>query len=130
MMYTLDQLKRILGLQTTNQVRNRIEAIRDLLEPHMRRGPNNRIILDETGLGFLQALQSLCDSGKTLKEAAKALREEKLLKTKKSSSEPERQALEELLERCREEVRFLRELLRGNAVSRPEPWWREWIPFT
>jgi len=57
------------------------------------------------------------------------LREEKLLKTKKSSSEPERQALEELLERCREEVRFLRELLRGNAVSRPEPWWREWIPF-
>ncbi len=128
-MYTVDQLKRILGLQTTNQVRNRIEAIRDLLEPHMSRGPNNRIILDEAGLGLLQALQSLCDSGKTLKEAAKALREKQLFKTKKSLNEPEQQALEELLERCQEEVRFLRELLRGNAVSQPEPWWREWIPF-
>jgi len=73
-MYTVGELVSLLGLSTENQVRNRIEAIRDLLLPHLRRGPNNQLLLTEEGLRLLHDLQALCETGHTLKEAANILR--------------------------------------------------------
>ncbi len=120
-MYGLGELVRILGLKTETQVRNRIEAIRDVLEPHLHRGPNNRILVDERGLEVLRALQSLCESGKTLKEAAQIIRSGGEV----SPGAREEGDLRRLVEHLEEEVRFLRELiLRGHRP--PTPWWERW----
>ncbi len=68
-------LRKALALSTTNQVRNRIQAIRDVLEAHLRRGPNNQILLTDDGLALLRQLQELYDSGLTMTEASDVLRE-------------------------------------------------------
>lgn len=73
-MYTVPELVKVLGLSTENQVRNRIEAIRDLLAGHIRRGPNNQILLTQEGLALLRDVHVLCESGQTLAEAARIMR--------------------------------------------------------
>lgn len=126
MMYSIGELVRHLGLRTETQVRNRIEAIRDLIEPHLLRGPNNRILVDERGLELLRALQALCESGKTVKEAAKALRA-RTDSTVKKASPMERQAQgNELLRQLEEEIRFLRRLVLESTAPKPAPWWEKW----
>lgn len=121
-MYSVGDLVRILGLRTETQVRNRIEAVRDILEPHLSRGPNNRILVDERGLEVLRALQALCESGKTVKEAAKTLRENFVPERESRAAEPPDTRL---LRRLEEEIRFLRRLiLAGRREERP--WWERW----
>ncbi len=73
-MHTIADLRKSLGLSTTNQVRNRIDAIKDLLTGHLRRGPNNQILLSEAGVALLRRLQDLYDSGLTISEASDVLR--------------------------------------------------------
>lgn len=73
-MHTVPELVLLLGLSTENQVRNRIEAVRDLLLGSLRRGPNNQILLSDEGLGLLRDLQALCETGHTLAEASNILR--------------------------------------------------------
>jgi hypothetical protein len=73
-MHTISSLRKALGLTTTNQVRNRIEAVRDVLEPHLRRGPNNQILLSDDGLAVLRQVQELYESGLTMTEASDVLR--------------------------------------------------------
>ena len=73
-MHTISSLRKALGLSTTNQVRNRIEAVKDLLSEHLRRGPNNQILVNETGVELLRQLQELYDSGLTMAEASSVLR--------------------------------------------------------
>ena len=73
-MHTITSLRKSLGLSTTNQVRNRIEAVRDVLEPHLRRGPNNQILLTDDGVALLRQLQELYDSGLRMNEASDVLR--------------------------------------------------------
>jgi len=57
-----------------NQVRNRVEVIKDLLSEHLRRGPNNQILVNEAGVELLRQLQELYDSGLTMTEASSVLR--------------------------------------------------------
>ncbi len=78
-MYTIVDLKKALGLATTNQVRNRIEAIKDVLSADLRRGPNNQILVTEAGLETLRGLQALCDSGLRMAEASEIIVNKKLL---------------------------------------------------
>ncbi len=73
-MHTISMLRRTLGLSSDNQVRNRIERIRDLLSQHIRRGPNNQIFLTDPGLDLMKQLQELYDTGLTLSEASDVLR--------------------------------------------------------
>jgi hypothetical protein len=73
-MHTISSLRKALGLTTTNQVRNRIEAVRDVLEPHLRRGPNNQILVSDDGLAVLRQVQELYDSGLTMTEASDVIR--------------------------------------------------------
>ncbi|MEI6171324.1 MAG: hypothetical protein WCQ45_02425 [bacterium] len=73
-MHTISSLRKALGLTTTNQVRNRIEAVRDVLEPHLRRGPNNQILLSDDGFAVLRQVQELYDSGLTMTEASDVIR--------------------------------------------------------
>lgn len=73
-MHTVPELVALLGLSTQNQVRNRIEAVRDLLAGFLRRGPNNQLLVTDEGLALLRDLQALCESGHTLTEASNILR--------------------------------------------------------
>jgi DNA-binding transcriptional MerR regulator len=72
-MHTISMLRRTLGLSSDNQVRNRIERIKDLLSVHIRRGPNNQIFITDAGLELLKQLQELHDTGLTLAEASNVL---------------------------------------------------------
>lgn len=139
-MYTVRELVSLLGVSTENQVRNRIEAIRDLLAPHLRRGPNNQLLLTEEGLRLLRDLQALCETGHTLKEAANILRfrsEEiritdvpSLGKTEKNGEKPE-EGWREFLVHLAEEVRDLAERVRTlearlQAQAGQPAWWERW----
>ena len=73
-MHTISMLRRTLGLSSDNQVRNRIERIKDLLAAHIRRGPNNQIFLTDPGLDLVKRFQELYDTGLTLTEANHVLR--------------------------------------------------------
>ena len=73
-MHTISMLRRTLGLSSDNQVRNRIERIKDLLSEHIRRGPNNQIFLTNPGLDLMKQFQELHDTGLTLAEASQVLR--------------------------------------------------------
>lgn len=84
-MYTIADLRKSLGLATTNQVRNRIDAVKDLLTDHLRRGPNNQILLTDGGVAVLRRLQDLYDSGLTISEASDVLRASPL---ERSTSRP------------------------------------------
>ena len=73
-MHTISMLRRTLGLSSDNQVRNRMERIKDLVAEHIRRGPNNQIFLTEPGLEIMRQFQELHDTGLTLAEASQVLR--------------------------------------------------------
>jgi len=73
-MHTISMLRRALGLSSDNQVRNRMERIKDLLSEHIRRGPNNQIFLTDPGLELMRQFQELYDTGLTLAEASQVLR--------------------------------------------------------
>lgn len=73
-MHTISMLRRTLGLSSDNQVRNRIERIKDLLSEHIRRGPNNQIFLTDPGLDLMKQFQELYDTGLTLAEASQVVR--------------------------------------------------------
>lgn len=73
-MHTISMLRRTLGLSSDNQVRNRMERIKDLLVEHIRRGPNNQIFLTEPGLELMRQFQELHDTGLTLAGASQVLR--------------------------------------------------------
>ena len=139
-MHSINSLRQTLGLTSANQVRNRIEAIKDLLIAHIRRGPNNQILLTDAGAELLRRLQELHDSGLTMTEASEILRAN--IYKKGSTDEPasHRSAqidtkpsqTDPLIATLREEVAFLRQrVLRlerqlyaeRTADRKPLPWW-------
>jgi hypothetical protein len=85
-MHTITMLRRTLGLASDNQVRNRIEQIKDLLSEHIRRGPNNQIFLTDQGLDLMKQFQELYDSGLTLSEASHVMRANAYKKESNASS--------------------------------------------
>ncbi|MCR4392553.1 MAG: hypothetical protein NUV94_07335 [Candidatus Acetothermia bacterium] len=139
--YTVSELVRLLGLSTENQVRNRIEAVRDLLAGAIRRGPNNQILLTEDGLSTLRDLQALCETGYTLTDAANLLRyktetkEQKLVgisgKTEPNRDEPGDVGWRALVEHLAEDVRRLADRVAALEVMVQReigqaPWWERW----
>ena len=137
-MQTISDLRRALGLNTLNQARNRIEAIKDLLGQHLRRGPNNQILVSEGGVDLLRQLQDLYDSGLTLTEASEVLRSnivnKGLLKKTVSSGFVQKQviaddnsklvaALKEEIAFLRQRVAFLEEQLKKEPAAPSRPWW-------
>lgn len=143
-MHTVPELVALLGLSTENQVRNRIEAIRDLLAGALRRGPNNQLLLTADGLALLRDLQGLCETGHTLTEAANILRykteqvDRKVLgessTISRNRAEPggdEEGGWKALVEHLADEVRDLAQRVAAlEALSRREAgvgsWWERW----
>lgn len=133
-MYTVRELVSILGVATENQVRNRIEAIRDLLLPHLRRGPNNQLLVSAEGLRLLRDLQALCETGHTIKEAANILRfkaeeiEYEPAGVSHETRENQEKGWQALVEHLAAEVRELRERvgrLEARVLGKEArmPWW-------
>jgi len=138
-MYTIPNLRKALGLTTANQVRNRIEAIKDLLAGDLRRGPNNQILVSDAGLDLLKRLQELYDSGLTLTEASEILRAKsygKRLIDNSTSSGLSRNRMipderNEAIAALKEEIAFLRErvaylearLAEERSEARSPAWW-------
>jgi len=143
-MYTVPELVTLVGLSTENQVRNRIEAIRDLLLGSLRRGPNNQILVTEEGLRLLRDLQALCETGHTLTEAANLLRykmqrdEDKfsggsptLVHGEAKQNKTEETGWAVLVEHLAAEVRELAQRVAAlEAASHrggpPPAWWERW----
>ncbi len=138
-MNTISDLRKALGLSTTNQVRNRIEAIKDILSEYLRRGPNNQILITDDGVALLRRLQDLYDSGLTMTEASEVLRSNTNKKSSISDAVPTGfvsnrinvggdsaliAALKEEIAFLRERVSFLEEERRGKSDrTRPPAWW-------
>ncbi|MEA3356215.1 MAG: hypothetical protein U9Q23_02575 [Candidatus Bipolaricaulota bacterium] len=138
-MDTISDLRKILGLQTANQVRNRIEAIKDVLSDHLRRGPNNQILVNEAGTRLLRQLQDLHDSGLTIKEASDVLRANSVfidtnqfpVSSTLSQKRADQGQRGELVTALKAEIAFLRDrvaYLESRAFEKTEPsdtsqWW-------
>jgi len=139
-MHSINSLRQTLGLTSANQVRNRIEAIKDLLIAHIRRGPNNQILLTDAGAELLRRLQELYDNGLTMTEASEVLRANiyKNSTTKKpvsrriSENDTKPDQTTPLLVALREELAFLRDRVayleqrlqsEGETTPKPTPWW-------
>ena len=138
-MNTISDLRKVLGLSTTNQVRNRIEAIKDILSEYLRRGPNNQILITDDGVALLRRLQELYDNGLTMTEASEVLRSNTNKKPSLSNTIPPGfvsnrmnagsdgaliAALKEEIAFLRERVAFLEEERHGRGDrTRPPAWW-------
>jgi len=139
-MHSINSLRQSLGLTSANQVRNRIDAIKDLLIAHTRRGPNNQILLTDAGAELLRRLQELYDSGLTMTEASEILRANIYKKevivnpvsrriagndTKPDQTAVAVAALREELASLRQRVADLEQRLRSEAEAGHErsPWW-------
>jgi DNA-binding transcriptional MerR regulator len=139
-MHSINSLRQTLGLTTANQVRNRIEAVKDLLIAHIRRGPNNQILLTDAGAELLRRLQELHDSGLTMTEASEILRaniykndvREKAVSQRLPSHDTKQDQTALRIAALREEVAFLRQRVayleqrlrsEGGAERETTPWW-------
>jgi len=138
-MHTIPNLRKALGLTTANQVRNRIEAIKDLLAGDLRRGPNNQILVSDGGLELLRRLQELYDSGLTLTEASEVLRASSVdsmsLENRVSPGSVQNRILPDerdgVIAALREEIAYLRErvaylescLAERRSAGGSSGWW-------
>lgn len=140
-MYTISDLRKLLGLETANQVRNRISAIRGILSSCLRHGPNNQILITKEGLGLLRQLQELYDSGLTLHEASDVIRHSAGVNAITEADTPSRFAQNpvnreqqnQLVAVLRDEIAFLRKrvalleevnLIPGK-LEQGQEWWEE-----
>ncbi len=143
-MHTISMLRRTLGLSSDNQVRNRIERIKDLLSEHIRRGPNNQIFLTDPGLDLMKQFQELYDTGLTLAEASNVLHTNSLIDESRTSSvsssfsqnrakpandliRPE-STITQQLNRIQEQLGVLERQVASSAsanprAEEPQPWW-------
>ena len=140
-MHTISSLRKTLDLATTHQVRNRIGAIKDVLADHLRRGPNNQILITDEGATLLRQLQELYDSGLTMTEASAVLRAKTSTQaipravalsgfvsrdTKPSETSPAANGLRQEIEFLRERVAYLETRLQSPAPAMQREhltWW-------
>ncbi|MCF7890414.1 hypothetical protein K9M78_04265 [Candidatus Bipolaricaulota bacterium] len=148
-MKSVRQLKDILGLDTIHQTRNRFKAVEEVIQPYVKRGENNEILVGEEGVAILTKLQDLYESGLLLSEAAEVVRSDYLPDEENDidtdfygsgSLQTKPQSNVDLLDYLLEELEFQRELIlnltkSGNEGStekekgneNEDQWWLEWM---
>jgi len=145
-MKSVRQIKDILGLDTIHQARNRIKAVEEVIQPYMKRGENNEILVGEEGISVLSKLQDLYESGLLLSEAAEVIKSDNSSKKEEEDdmdsytstinrNKPDTAMIDYLME----EINFQRDLIlamaegeteRGEDKLSPEEedkWWTEWL---
>ena len=149
-MKSVRQLKDILGLNTIHQTRNRIKAVQDVIQPYVKRGENNEILVGEEGVTILTKLQDLYESGLLLSEAAEVVRSDYLPEEEGEDStdsygsvsfQTKPKSKVDLIDYLLEELEFQRELILNLAgseakagiagedadVEAGDKWWLDWI---
>lgn len=149
-MKSVRQLKDILGLNTIHQTRNRIKAVQDVIQPYVKRGENNEILVGEEGVTILTKLQDLYESGLLLSEAAEVVRSDYLPEEEDKDStesygsvsfQTKPKSKVDLIDYLLEELEFQRELILNLAGSETkagiagedadgeagDKWWLDWI---
>lgn len=148
-MKSVRQLKDILGLDTIHQTRNRIKAVEDVIQPYVKRGENNEILVGEEGVTILTKLQDLYESGLLLSEAAEVVRSDYLPDEEddidtdsygSTSIQTKAKSKVDLIDYLLEELEFQRELILNLAssgdeggteeerdVNNKDKWWLEWM---
>jgi len=148
-MKSVRQLKEVLGLNTIHQTRNRIKAVEEVIQPYVKRGENNEILVGEEGVAILTKLQDLYESGLLLSEAAEVVRSDYLPEEEDDvdtdsystvSIQTKPKSRIDLIDYLMEELEFQRELLLNLSGSEKEAgfdknkegknedkWWLEWI---
>jgi len=74
-MLSVSDLTDILGL-SDSAVRRRIEALNGVIDPYIKRGKQNKLLIDSSGLNVLRRLEGLREEGKTIDEAVAEIEEE------------------------------------------------------
>jgi len=125
-MYTLEDLRSILGLRTANQARNRITAIRDLLESRgflSHLADANKLSVNDGGVQLLRRLQDKIRAGANTTQAVEQL------KIELGEIEPpmDRQALRLLKIEVDKTIplRFEELETRVERLERKRPWWEK-----
>lgn len=146
MMKSVRQLKDILGLNTIHQTRNRIKAVEQVIQPYIKRGENNEILVGEEGVTILTKLQDLYESGLLLSEAADVIQSD-YIPEEESRVESESYTTTEnrnipranLIDYLIEEISFQRDLILSMAEDKVETkneentkpgediWWVDWL---
>ncbi len=145
-MKSVRQIKDILGLDTIHQARNRIKAVEEVIQPYMKRGENNEILVGEEGISVLSRLQDLYESGLLLSEAAEVIKsdnssekEKEIDKDSYTSTINRNKPDTAMIDYLMEEISFQRDLILAMAEGEPESgeskvspeeenkWWTEWL---
>ena len=135
---TIQEVAKALGVSVRG-VRLRVDALRGIIDAHLRQGENNRMLFDGEALAILRRLEELRDAaGISIRQAASQIREElgsnKVNGQSQTASQPtsrdalavENELLRRQVDRLEEEVRWLRQqvdTLRPLALPRPR-WWQ------
>ncbi len=132
-MVTLDEIAKKLGL-SKRAVRQRIDALRGILDPHISRGAKNKLIFSEEALGVLSRLEELHHTERIpIRQAAARVRGElentriaaKQNKEDDFALEIQVEYLQQIVEVLRRDRDYWRDVaLTVQAVLPPD---REWI---
>jgi hypothetical protein len=141
---TIQEVAKVLGVSVRG-VRLRVDALREIIDVHLRQGENNRILFDGEALAILRRLEELRNATEiSIRQAASQVREElgfnKVNEPSQSTLQPastdalavENKLLKLQVARLEEDVRWLREqvdALRPLALPQPHKWLRRLIPF-
>ncbi|MFB6291476.1 MAG: hypothetical protein ABEJ25_07125 [Candidatus Bipolaricaulia bacterium] len=148
-MKSVRQLKDILDLNTIHQTRNRVKAVEEVIQPYIKRGENNEILVGEEGVKILTRLQDLYESGLLLSEAAEVVRSDYLPEEEEdtntdsyssTSFQTKPKSKTNLVDYLMEELEFQRELIlnlsqsgndggaeRKRKGEKEDRWWLEWM---
>ncbi len=135
-MLTIEQASKSLGL-SPRQLRRRLEETRPLLSRYIRRGPNNRLLLDGGAIEVLRTIEDYRANGYTVKQAMDAIADsiegKEQDKGERSIGNQPVEVWEMLIaekdariQSLESEVTFLRqrvEELTARALPRPRRWW-------
>lgn len=73
---TLSELKGLLGLESIDQVRRRLAPLRPWFDAYIERGPDNQVLVNDSGIQILQRYIALEQQGQTLNQAALEIKRE------------------------------------------------------
>jgi len=120
--YRLEEIACALGLDSPNAARNRVKALRDVLEEKgwliYLPAEGNALSVRSEGLGLLHKLQEIINTGATMADAAKAIKVDLGL----AEPPPDPHRLRKIEVECaqiREEIDEIREEIKGLR----RPWW-------
>ena len=143
---SIDQVAKVLGVSVRG-VRLRVDALDGVINPHLRKGENNRILFDGEALALLRRMEELRKAeGISIRQAASRIREELDVQEEfvarqspinGAKTDPLRELVEEL-RRERDQWRALAldlqkqvEELTARALPPPRRrWWPPWRRLT